>query len=324
MTLKLLIDGIVQQTTVLIAELSTAAGVRAPLSHVADQVFVELAHEIERQGVRRRVAADMFGLALRSYQKKLQRLTESVSVRERTLWEAMVEFIEEHTPTRASIMERFRRDGERAAAAVLKDLVRNGLVYKTGSGSSAVYGITTDAVRSRVQQEDDVESIANILWLTIFRGEVTDAASIERHLGVTRECAERALNELLAKGRVRLDGTGRLRSANVAIPLGLEHGWEASVLDHYRAVARTIALKVQRGFDGEGASHRVGGSTFTFTVYEGHPQEVEVNALLGRVRAMAQTLWDEVARTNDEQTPDPTRSRRVTFYAGQSEESTDE
>ena len=79
MDLKLLIDGIVRQTTVLIAQLSTSAGVRAPLAHVADQVFLELAREIEALGVGRRVAADMFGMALRSYQKKMQRLTESAS-----------------------------------------------------------------------------------------------------------------------------------------------------------------------------------------------------------------------------------------------------
>ncbi len=36
MDAKLLIDAIVQQTTVLIAHLSTSAGLRAPLAHVAD------------------------------------------------------------------------------------------------------------------------------------------------------------------------------------------------------------------------------------------------------------------------------------------------
>ena len=35
-------DALVRQTTVLIAQLSTTAGIRAPLAHVADQVFVEL------------------------------------------------------------------------------------------------------------------------------------------------------------------------------------------------------------------------------------------------------------------------------------------
>ena len=75
MHIKMLIDSIMQQTTVLIGQLSTAAGVRAPLARIADQVFVDLARELESQGVGRRVAADMFGMALRSYQKKLRRLT---------------------------------------------------------------------------------------------------------------------------------------------------------------------------------------------------------------------------------------------------------
>jgi len=48
---SLLIDAIVRQTTVLIAHLSTAAGIRAPLAHVADEVFLRLASEIEAQGV---------------------------------------------------------------------------------------------------------------------------------------------------------------------------------------------------------------------------------------------------------------------------------
>lgn len=74
MNVQLLIDEIVRQTTVLIAQLSTAAGLRAPLSHLADQVFVELARELDAQGVRRKVVADMFGMALRSYQMKLRRL----------------------------------------------------------------------------------------------------------------------------------------------------------------------------------------------------------------------------------------------------------
>ena len=41
MDTKLLIDAIVQQTTVLIAQLSTAAGIRAPLARLADQVFLD-------------------------------------------------------------------------------------------------------------------------------------------------------------------------------------------------------------------------------------------------------------------------------------------
>ncbi len=81
MQTRLLVDAIVRQTTVLIGQLCTAAGFRAPLAQVADQVFLGLARELEAQGVGRKVAADMFGLALRSYQKKIQRLSESATFR---------------------------------------------------------------------------------------------------------------------------------------------------------------------------------------------------------------------------------------------------
>ncbi len=50
----------------LIAQLSTSAGIRAPLSRLADQVFLDLAAEIEARGATRKVAVDMFGLTLRS------------------------------------------------------------------------------------------------------------------------------------------------------------------------------------------------------------------------------------------------------------------
>jgi hypothetical protein len=46
-----LIDAVVRQTTVLIAQLSTSAGIRAPLAHIADQIFLDLARQIEAQGV---------------------------------------------------------------------------------------------------------------------------------------------------------------------------------------------------------------------------------------------------------------------------------
>lgn len=132
------------------------------------------------------------------------------------------------------------------------------------------------------------------------------------------------LRELIGSGRAKENPTGELTAANVTIPLGVEHGWEASVLDHYRAAARTIGMKARAGFVGGSASNRVGGSTFTFTVYRGHPHEESVDSLLSSVRAMAQPLWEQVAAYNDRHPPDGKDSRRVTFYAGQCEEVQDD
>jgi hypothetical protein len=148
MNTRLLIDAIMRQTTVLIAQLSTSAGLRSPLAHIADEVFVSLAKEIENQGVSKKVVADMFGLALRSYHRRVQRLEESASVREKTLWEAVQQFVASEGPVRRRrLLDRFRHDDELAVLSVLKDLVRSGLLYSSGRGETTVYGATSDADR---------------------------------------------------------------------------------------------------------------------------------------------------------------------------------
>lgn len=73
MNTQILIDNIVRQATVLIAKLA-ASSVRAPLAHIANQVFLELANELSAQGISRKVSADMFGMALRSYRRRVQRI----------------------------------------------------------------------------------------------------------------------------------------------------------------------------------------------------------------------------------------------------------
>lgn len=322
MNLKLLIDGIVRQTTILIAQLSTSAGARAPLAHVADQVFVELAREIEAQGVRRQVAADMFGMALRSYQKKMRRLTESESARERTLWEAVLDLVETEQPSRDRVLKRFEYDGEREVAAVLKDLVNSGLVSVTGSGQNAVYVVTSQSVREKLYSSS-LDSLANLAWLKLFRQELESRDELAPALGVSEEVASEVLAELLSSGRAT-EQAGKLTASNVVLPLGTEHGWEVAVLDHFRTVAVAIANKVKDGVTGSKQGDRLGGSTFTFTVTPGHPFEQEVYDLLRKTRLAAQRLWDKVAAQNEAEPPDPTQSVRVSFYVGQTLENSEE
>src|SRR5512139_841912 len=100
MNLDVLIDSIVRQTTVLIAQLATAAGGRAPLAHTANQVFTELVRELKDQGLGNRVIADMFGLTLRTYHNRVRRLAESSTFQGRSLWEAVLSFVQEKGPVR--------------------------------------------------------------------------------------------------------------------------------------------------------------------------------------------------------------------------------
>src|SRR5678816_1436520 len=120
MTRQILIDNIVRQTTILIAQLATSGGVRSPLAQLADRVFLDLARELDSQGVSRKVSADMFGMALRAYLRKIQRLNESSTDQGRSLWEAVYEHLRRAGfVTRADVVKRFARDDEAVVRGVL-------------------------------------------------------------------------------------------------------------------------------------------------------------------------------------------------------------
>src|SRR3954454_14766320 len=140
MTIELLIHAIVRQTTILIAQLATSQGVRAPLAQVANQVFMDLVRELERQGLSRKVCADMFGMALRTYRRKIQRLSESSTERGRSLWEAVLSYVDDAgIATRADVLRRFHRDDEELVRGMLHDLCESSLLFRTGAGAGTAY-----------------------------------------------------------------------------------------------------------------------------------------------------------------------------------------
>jgi hypothetical protein len=324
MNTKLLVDSIVRQTTVLIAQLCTAAGVRAPLAQIADQVFLGLSRELEAQGVGRKVAADMFGLALRSYQKKVQRLAESETQRDKTLWEAVVDYIREQgSVPRRRIFERFARDDDDAVAAILNDLVSNGIAYSTGRGERALFGLTSVVDQERMADDDLGATLPAMVWLIVYREGPIDAAGIGARLGPNAEQLDIALEELMREGRVQRDAvTGRYRSGTMTIALGDRAGWEAAVLDHFQGVAKAIAAKV-RLTPGSELRELIGGATLSFDVHPGHPLEQEVYGLLGDVRSRVNEVWARLAAHNREHPIADENKIKVTFYLGQNVERSD-
>jgi Mn-dependent DtxR family transcriptional regulator len=318
---RLLVDSIVRQTTVLIAQLSTAAGIRAPLSHVADEVFLTLAQEIEAQGVGRKVVADMFGMALRAYQKKVQRLSESSTHRDKTLWEAVFDFVTERGgATRSEVVSRFRSDPEREVIGVLTDLVSSGLVHAAGRGSASVYGVTTEAERRVVFEADDHESSIAIAWALLREASPATTTELARLLRVDLGVARTIVARLEADGRITREAPGDdggLSAAALVLPVGAEHGWEAAVLDHYRAVAGAIVAKVRRGQRRSQAGDTVGGATLSFEISAEHPLRARVHELLDRVRGEVNAVWNEVEAHNREHAIAPDDVERVWFYVGQ-------
>lgn len=328
MNTKLLIDAIVHQTTVLIAQLSTAAGIRAPLAHIADQVFVELSREIEAQGVSRKVAADMFGLAIRTYQKKVQRLTESVNVRDRTLWQAVIDRLEQKGSTsRRELLEHFQGNDPVVVGSVLSDLVSSGIVYKTGSGETAVFGITEERVLAQTIDEQRRESLIPIVWVLVYRSGGIKLAALRDQLAVDEAALLAALRSLEADGHVTRSGAAEeeiYSSTGIVLPVDSERGWEAAVFDHFQAVVRAIGTKVRRGLARSAQADVIGGATLTFEVDAAHPHRDEVLGLLRQVRADVNGLWSKVQAHNEAHPIPEGTGTEVSFYFGQSVTSEDD
>lgn len=318
---KLLVDAIVHQTTVLIAQLSTAAGIRAPLARVADQVFLELAHEIEAQGVSRKVAADMFGLAIRTYQKKVQRLTESAANRDNTVWEAALEFLQKHeSASRRAVLQHFDRDDPGVVGSVLNDLVSSGLVYKTGSGDTTIYGVTRERDLAQTVFERNHEVLAPVVWVHIYRSGGLRRSDLCEQLGVDGAPLTEALTTLEAEGRVQRSGDGEdalYRTAHFVVPVDSEHGWEAAVFDHFQTMVRAIGTKVRRGQARSAHDDTVGGATLTFDIDPGHPHYLEVLGLLRQVRVQVNELWSRVEECNRTRPMAEESQTQVSFYFGQ-------
>jgi len=261
---NLLIDAMVRQTTVLIAQMATTAGARAALAHTANSVFLDLVRELKQQGVGSKVISDMFGLTLRAYHAKVARLSESGTVRGRSLSEVVLEFIQEKgSVSRLVILERFSADAELIVGAVLRDLVDTWLLFRSGRGDRAVYRVTEgDDMHSA---RDAREDLANLLWVVVHRfGPIGAPEIVQRFPAEAAQVAE-GLELLVRDGRLEARDSpgGRTYSTEgCVIPLGSPAGWEAAVFDHYQAVVTALCTKLRLGRSRAVPGEWIGGSTY--------------------------------------------------------------
>jgi hypothetical protein len=315
MNTPLLIDSIVRQVTVLIAQLATAGGLRAPMANLANQVFLHLAEEIEAQGVSRKVSADMFGMALRAYIRKVARLREGQSAPGVTLWQAVLQFIREHgLVLRWRVLERFSRDPEPVLASVLHDLCESGLVFVLGSGKRVAYRAASEEELGELARSAAEDGFEELVWALVLHEGPLGEAELERRVARTALELEPTLAALLADGRVERRADGLLSARDLLIPLSASSGWEAAVFDHFQAVVHTIVQRIERPL--VHPAELVGGSTYRFDIWRGHPLEQRVQAQLSEIRERLSALRSEVTEHN-EHAGMPTQYRQVALYVGQ-------
>jgi hypothetical protein len=271
--------------------------------------------------VSKKIAADMFGLALRSYQLKVQRLQESASETGVTLWSAVKAFIDQRgAVNRSEVLARFARDDEANVRGVLADLVESGLCSRTGRADASIYRTTPQSDLSSLAQADSREAQSALVWLLVCRDGPLSREAIANGTGLAPAAVDQALAELCADSRVQSQETehGELLSAErCLIPIGSAAGWEAAILDHHQAVLNAIAAKVSAGTHSSSAEDETGGTTLSFELWPGHPEELAVRGLLAELRARATGLWERVSAHNAQAKHGESGRYNVAFYIGQ-------
>lgn len=321
---QILIDAIVRQTTILVARISTMGGVRSPLGHIANDMFVGLVRELESQGLGKKVIADMFGLALRSYRQKVQRSGESATTRGVTLWAAVHSYLAERgSATRAELLARFKHDDEASVRGILNDLVESGLVLMGGRGDDARYRVATEDELRDLGTESNARSQdadAALVWVQVYRETPVRKEHLAESVPLSTDAFNAALATLVRDGRIRvetrMDGEYYLTDECV-IPVGGEAGWEAAVIDHHRAVLNALASKIGQDKPSSAKGDEHGGTTLTFELWPGHPLEDEVRKALATTRGNVIPLWERVAEHNRQHAGPSEREYQVHFYCGQ-------
>jgi hypothetical protein len=315
----LLIGAVLRQTVVLVAELATSGGLRAPLAHVADQVFIELTRELEAQGLNQKVSADMFGMALRSYQRKVQRLGESSTERGRSLWEAVYDFVRSRgITTRKEVLDRFRHDDEELVRGVLADLVESQLVFATGPTQATTFRAASDDELGAMARDRQRPLDVELAWALVFRLGPLSAQTLCALGGFKLEEVESVLGGLVREGRILREESGGdvlYKTGRFVVAVGASTGWEGAVFDHFHAVVRTICTKLRRTTTSS-AADEVGGSTYTYEIWKGHPLEGEVLGMLRRFREAQSTLRERIREYNANHTG-PAERLGVIVYGGQ-------
>jgi hypothetical protein len=321
MNVNLLLDAIVAQTTVLLAQLATSSGNRTRLAHTANQVFVNLVTELKRQGLGNKVIADMFGLALRTYHDKVQRLAESTTFRGHSLSTAIVEYVQgKHAVSRYDVFRRFARDNERVVRSVLKDLVETGVLFRTGKGAHVTYKAATAADAASMLGNAS-ERTANLLWVAIHKFGPSSLNEMAAQMQISPSDLEAPLRELVTTGRVVEEAAPgravRYRADACVIELSNEHGWEAAVFDHYQAVVSALTARLRDNYASFPETWQ-GGTTYTYDVWEGHEHFDEVASFLSEMRKRGTDLRRKLEDYNRKHTSDGLRKFTFLAYVGQS------
>ncbi len=186
------IDAVIHHAMVLVARLAIADGRRAPLAAIPGRAFVELSAALVDRGLGDAAVADLFGLSPGAWRARLRRRRTA--------------------PRAASgdaVLMRLERDGRlsrrtlaaglagqvdgAALDAALGDLVDRGLVYRTGSGPDARFGVMQPGAVARALgpvTADEIAAVEHFAAVVAVLGDAIEGAiDARRPFGCTFSCS---------------------------------------------------------------------------------------------------------------------------------------
>lgn len=287
---KLLLVAVVREMARLAAAIATYKDARASLAHLDVHLFGALADALQRQGVGRRVSADMLGMVKRAFLRKVGRAKASITDRGRSLWEAVYDYVASSREVHiAQIEQRFCRDDVETLQGVLADMRESGVVRVQGRGKDALYRIpNAQELELDLKQREDA---TDLVWTLIHHGTTTRGALLAR--GIRPEEVDRSIAELLEAQRVEstfAEGVECYRSAGYSIPAG--SALEGAVLDHLHAVTTTLVTVISRPDEVAGAT------TFQLDVWPDHPLYAETRELYREMRQRLSSLRAKIDAHN--------------------------
>jgi hypothetical protein len=192
-----------------------------------------------------------------------------------------------------------------------------GLRAPLAHNGERLYRATTKAEQLQMGKLADASGLEELLWAFIYREGPVGRDELAEFAASNPERVDETLVKLAACGKIRVEGQDaerRYRAERLEVLLDAEVGWEAAVFDHYRALVQTICQRLTQ--PGPAAHARVGGSTFTLDVWDGHPHADEAYAVLSRFRAIHAELFERIERHNAEHGR-PAEYDQVVIYFGQ-------
>jgi hypothetical protein len=201
---------------------------------------------------------------------------------------------------------------------VLRDLVETGLIVQHGRNEQATFEVDS----SPRSAPDGEERLDHLVQVAVFReGPVgRDRLATLLSLDAPDRLAA-SLERLVEQGRVdRMPSPEGpvYRADGCIIPFGSSAGWEAAVFDHYQAMVTALVTKLGLGRRKASPDDTIGGSTFAFQVWRGHPMEEEALGFLRTMREHGMALRrrvEDYGRTHP--MPDEELALRVVAYVGQ-------